>query len=194
MACGRDRASAIGAAAMLVAATPARGSGRRRPRSRFLPASGRSRRPRSHSRVTMAVGDAPDAIAARGREAWVADAADGVVQSVSEAREGGPRVHVGGTPGAIAFDGRRRVGSGFRRRSRRMGRHGDPTCRAKAVGRKRAWHLGPRPGNAVGRQRHRLGACAPDATAAMRPVDGQLRFRLGHSRRLSPSTGAMPGC
>jgi peptide/nickel transport system substrate-binding protein len=172
---------AIGAAAMLVAATRLAGSGA--PTTSLPVPPGQwavEIDPRSHSRVTMAhVGVAPDAIAARGREAWVADAVDGAVRSVREAREGGPRVHVGGTLGAIAFDGRRVWVADSA---------GDHVDRVDTE----TLHVGPRrlvgngPG-ALALDRGTLwvasgidGSVAHlDATAAMRPVDGQLRIPVG---------------
>ena len=64
--------------------------------------------PSSHARVTTArVGDAPGAIAAHAGVAWVADAVDGTVQSVSDGGTAGQTVRIGGAPAAVAFDGRR---------------------------------------------------------------------------------------
>ena len=182
---------AIGAAATLVAATRLGGSGA--PTTSLPVPPGQwavEIDPRSHSRVTMAqVGDAPDAIAARGREAWVADAVDGLVQSVSEAREGGPVVHVRGTPGAIAFDGRRVWVADS------AGDHVERFDTATLdVGPTRLVGNGPA---TLSLDRGTLWVASSidgsvahlDATAAMRPVDGQLRIPV----RSQPTSLAVDG-
>jgi len=172
---------AIGAAAMLLAATRLAGSGA--PTTSLPVPPGQwavEIDPRSHTRVTMArVGDAPDAIAARGREAWVADAVDGTVQSVSESRAGGPPVLVRGTPGAIAFDGRRVWVADS------AGDHVESVDTAtRDVGPSRLVGNGP---GTLALDRGTLwvasgidGSVAHlDTTTAMRPVDGQLRIPVG---------------